>query len=180
MSTNTEHLTSANKATTDFILAAANTALGSAERITTLTLDTARSVLQDSVANTKNLMSAKDVKEAISIQAALAKPSIEKAVAYSTSIYEISTEAQQTLGKKIEDQFDNYQKTVAELLEKASKSAPAGSEVGFAALRSALNASKSALDNLNATTKQFADATQENIKTAANVASKVASKKTVN
>lgn len=180
MSTNTEHLTSTKKATADFFLSAAHTALGSAERITSLTLDAARSAVQDSVSNTKTLMSAKDIKEAISIQAALTKPSIEKAMAYSTSIYEISAETQKALTQKIEDQFSDYQKTVTDLIEKASKSAPAGSEVGFAALRSALNASKSVFGNINAATKQLTDAAEANIKIATSAATKVANKKTVN
>jgi len=180
MSINTEHFTSANKATADFLLSAANTALGSAERITALNLDTARSVLEDSVASTKSLLGAKDIQEAISIQASLTKPNIEKAVAYSSSVYEISTETQQAFAKMIESQFGDFQKTVAGLVEKASKSAPAGSEMAVAALQSALTAANSAFGNMSAAAKQFAESAQANIATATTAAVKVAGKKAAN
>ena len=92
MSVNFEQFTSANKATVDSLLAVANTALASAERIAALNLNTARSVMEDSVSGAKALMGAKDVQEALSIQASLAQPNVEKAVAYSRSVYEISAD----------------------------------------------------------------------------------------
>ncbi|MBS1131823.1 MAG: Phasin, partial [Proteobacteria bacterium] len=85
--TTPEQFASANKATVDSLLSVANAALASAERIAALNLNTARSVLEDSVSGTKALLGAKDVQEAISIQASLAQPNVEKAVAYSRSVY---------------------------------------------------------------------------------------------
>ena len=102
MSINPEQFAAANKAAVDSLLSVANTALASAERIATLNLETARSVLEDSVSNAKALMGAKDPQEALSIQASLAQPSVEKAVAYSKSVYEISTETQEQLAKMVE------------------------------------------------------------------------------
>lgn len=180
MSVNTEHFTSANKATADFLLSAANTALGSAERMTTLNLDTARSVLEDSVSNTKTLLGAKDIQEAIAIQANMAKPNIEKAVAYSSSVYEISTQTQQALAQMIEVQLGDFQKSIAGLIEKAGKSAPAGSESVVAAMQNIFSAANSAFGNMNTTAKQFADAAQANITAATTAAAKVAGKKSVN
>ncbi len=43
--------------------------------------------MEDSVSGAKALMGAKDVQEALSIQASLAQPNVEKAVAYSRSVY---------------------------------------------------------------------------------------------
>jgi len=180
MSVNTEHFTSANKATADFLLSAANTALSSAERITALNLDTARSVLEDSVSNTKTLLGAKDIQEAIAIQANMAKPNIEKAAAYSNSVYEISTQTQQAFAQMIEVQLGDFQKSIAGLIEKAGKSAPAGSESVVAAMQSVFNAANSAFGNMNTTAKQFADAAKANITAATSAAAKVAGKKTVN
>ena len=180
MSVNNEHFTSANKATADFLLSAANTALGSAERMTNLNLDTVRSVLADSVSNTKTLMGAKDIQEAISIQATLAKPNIEKAVAYSSSVYEISAQTQQAFTQMIEVQLGDFQKSIAGLIEKAGKSAPAGSESVVAAMQNVFNAANSAFGNMNSTAKQLADAAQANITAATSAATKVASKKSAN
>ena len=58
MSINPEQFAAANKAAVDSLLSVANTALASAERIATLNLETARSVLEDSAASAKALMAA--------------------------------------------------------------------------------------------------------------------------
>ncbi|MNC91995.1 hypothetical protein D3C83_83480 [compost metagenome] len=52
-------------------------------------------------------------------------------------------------------------------LDKMVKTAPAGSEVGIAALKSGIAAVNSAYDNLSKVAKQFADATQSNIEAVA-------------
>ncbi len=100
-----EQFAAANKAAVDSLLAVANTALASAERIATLNLETARSVLEDSAANAKALMGAKDVKDAVTIQASLAQPGVEKAVAYGKSVYEISAQMQEQMTNTFEAQF---------------------------------------------------------------------------
>ena len=87
-------------------------------------------------------MGAKDVQEAMAIQASLAQPNVEKAVAYSRSVYEISAQTQEELSKMVEAQFSDFQKTVAGLLDQAAKSAPAGSDVAVAAVKSAIAAAK--------------------------------------
>ena len=149
MFTTPEQFAAANKATVDSLLSLANTALASAERIAALNLNTARSVVEDSVSGAKALMGAKDVQEALSIQASLAQPNVEKAVAYSRSVYEISAQTQEELSKMVESQFGDFQKTVAGLLDQAAKSAPAGSDVAVAAVKSALAAAnKATVDSL--------------------------------
>lgn len=163
MSVNTEQFVAANKAAVDSLLAVANTALASAERIAALNLETARSTLADSVSGAKALTGASNVQEAASIQAALAKPAVEKAVAYSKSVYEITTEAQEALASMVQGQFAEFQNTVSGLVAQATKSAPAGSETAVAAMQSALAAANSAFGNMNAVAKQFSDAAKANI-----------------
>ena len=171
-----EQFASANKTAVDSLLSLANTALASAERIAALNLNAARSVLEDSVSGTKALLGAKDVQEAISIQASLAQPNVEKAVAYSRSVYEISAQAQEELSKTLEGQFGGFQKQVADLLDKAAKSAPAGSEGAVAAIQNAIAAANSAFGNMNSVAKQFAEAAQANIATATKAATAAAKK----
>lgn len=176
MSINPEQFAAANKAAVDSLLSVANTALASAERIASLNLETARSVLEDSVSNAKALMGAKDPQEALSIQASLAQPSVEKAVAYSKSVYEISTETQEQLAKMVEAQFGDFQKNVAAMLEKAAKSAPAGSDVAVAAVQSAIAAANSAFDNMRKTAKQVTEMAQTNMAAATSATAKAVKK----
>jgi phasin family protein len=163
MSLNTEQFAAANKATVDSLLAVANTALASAERIAALNLNTARAALEDTASGVQSVMGAKDPQAALAAQSSLAKPAVEKAVAYSRSIYEITSETQQELAKMVEAQFGDFQKSMASMVELAAKSAPAGSEGAVAAIQNAIAAANSAFGNMNTMAKQFADAAQANI-----------------
>ena len=169
-----EQFAAANKATVDSLLSLANSALASAERIAALNLNTARSLVEDSVSSAKALMGAKDVQEALSIQASLAQPNVEKAVAYSRSVYEISAQTQEELAKMVEAQYAEFQKSVAGLLDQAAKSAPAGSDVAVAAVKSAIAAASSAFDNMNKAAKQVAEMAEANVAAATNATVKAA------
>lgn len=183
MFTTPEQFAAANKAAVDSLLTVANTALASAERIAALNLNTARSVIEDGVANAKALMGAKDVQELVAVQSSLAQPNVEKAVAYSRSVYEISAQTQEEFAKVVEAQFGDFQKQVAALLDKAAKQAPAGSDVAVAAVKSAFAAANSAFDSLNKAAKQVAEIAEANVAAATNAtvkavgATSVASKK---
>ena len=120
--TTPEQIVAANKANVETLLTLANTAFASAERIAALNLNTARAVLEDSVASTKALLGAKDVQELISLQTSLAQPMVEKAVAYSRSIYEIASQTQEEVSKLFEAQVAEANKTFAAALDKAAKS----------------------------------------------------------
>ena len=176
MSINTEQFAAANKAAVDSLLSVANTALASAERIANLNLETARVAFEESAANTKALLGAKDVQEALSIQASLAQPNIDKAVAYGRSVAEISTQTQEELAKLVEAQFGDFQKSVAGMLEKAAKSAPAGSDVAVAAVQSAIAAATSAFDNMRKSAQQVTALAQSNIAAATSATAKAAKK----
>ncbi len=163
MSINPEQFAAANKATVDSLLSVANTALATAERIAALNLNTARASLEDTASGVKSVMSAKDPQAALAAQKALAQPAVEKAVAYSRSVYEITSETQQELAKMVQAQFGDFQKSMAGMVELVTKSAPAGSEGAVAAIQSAIAAANSAFGNMNAMTKQFTEAAQANI-----------------
>ena len=163
MFTTPEQFAAANKATVDSLLSVANTALATAERIAALNLNTARSTLEDAASGVKSVMGAKDPQAAVAAQTALAQPAVEKAVAYSRSVYEITSETQQELAKMVQAQFGDFQKSMAGLVELAAKSAPAGSEGAVAAVQSAIAAANSAFGNMSAITKQFTEAAQANI-----------------
>ncbi len=163
MSIKPEQFAAANKATVDSLLSVANTALASAERIAALNLNAARSALEDTASGVKSVLSAKDPKEALAVQSSLAQPAVEKAVAYSRSVYEITSQTQQELAKMVEAQFGEFQKSVAGMVELATKSAPAGSESAIAAIQNAIAAANSAFGNMNSVAKQFAETAQANM-----------------
>jgi len=168
MNTIPEQLASANKTSVESLLTLANTAFASAERLAALNLNTARNMLEDTVASAKALMSVKDVQELMNIQATLAQPTVEKAVAYSRSIYEIASQTQEEMTKIFEAQFAEANKSVTSALDKAVKNAPAGSDVAVAAVKSAIAAANSAYDSMTKAAKQVAEIAEANVAAATN------------
>ena len=163
MYTTPEQLAGANKANVETVLTIANTAFASAERLAALNLNTARTILEDSVNNAKSLMAAKDAQELVSMQAALAQPAFEKAIAYSRSIYEIATQTQEEFSKIFDSQYVEINKNVTSALDKAVKNAPAGSDVAVAAVKSAIAAANSAYETMNKAAKQVAEMAEANV-----------------
>ncbi|MDX9994327.1 MAG: phasin family protein [Rhodocyclaceae bacterium] len=163
MYTTPEQFAGANKANVETLLTIANTAFASAERLAALNLNTARTLLEDSVNNAKSLLAVKDVQELVGMQAALAQPAFEKAVAYSRSIYEIATQTQEEFSKIFDSQYVELNKNVSTALDKAAKNAPAGSDVAVAAVKSALAAANSAYETMNKAAKQVAEMAEANV-----------------
>jgi phasin family protein len=172
MTINLEQFAASNKATVDSLLAVANTALATAERIAALNLGAARTALEDSASATRAALAVKSPNEVAALQSSIVQPAVEKAVNYSRSLYEISAESQQQLAKTLETQFAGFQKQVAGLVEQATKAAPAGSEGIVAAMQGAIAAANSAFSNMTTLTKQFTETAQANITAATKAASK--------
>lgn len=170
MSINLEQFAASNKATVDSLLAVANTALATAERIAALNLGAARTALEDSASATKAALAVKNPNEAVALQSSMVQPAVEKAVDYSRSLYQISTESQQQLAKMLETQFADFQKQVSGLVEQAAKAAPAGSESIVAAMQNAINSANAAFGNMSAMTKQFTETAQANVAAATKAA----------
>lgn len=158
-----EKLISANKANVETLLVVANTAFASAERLAALNLNTARSLLEDSVANTKALLAIKNPQELLALQQSFAQPALDKAVAYSRSLYEIATQTQGVLGKLVEGQVAELNSNVATALDTAAKNAPAGSDVAFAAVKSALASANTTMNSVKSSAKQLVEMTEANV-----------------
>jgi phasin family protein len=163
MFTSTEQFTATSKANVEKMLTLVNAAFASTERLTALNLNTARTLLEDGIANTKALLGAKDVQELLSLQGAQAQPLFEKAVAYSRSVYEIGTQSQAEVSKLMEAQVADMNKNLVVALDQAAKSAPAGSDVAVAAVKSAIAAANSAYDSVTKAAKQVVEITEANV-----------------
>jgi phasin family protein len=176
-----EQLIALNKANIETAMRFAGVALEGAERILDLQLKAAKIAFADSVEGAKALAEVKDVQQFAALKDSLAQPSMEKAAAYAKSVYDVTAATQAEFGKLIEVQVADINKQVIASLDKMVKNAPAGSEVGVAAIKSAIAAVNSSYDNLSKVAKQFAEATQSNIETVAkqavNGAKKTAAKK---
>ncbi|OGA39149.1 MAG: hypothetical protein A3G24_15710 [Betaproteobacteria bacterium RIFCSPLOWO2_12_FULL_62_13] len=157
-----EQLIALNKANLEIAARFAGVALEGAERMLDLQLKAAKTAFADTVEGAKALAAVKDLQELAALRDNVAQPSIEKATAYAKSVYDVATATQAEIGKLVEEQVADFNKQVVAALDKLVKAAPAGSEVGIAAVKSAIAAVNSAYDNLSKVAKQFTEATQSN------------------
>ena len=158
----TEKFVSANKSNVEAMLTVANTGFASVERFAALNLNTARAFLEDSAASSKALLAAKDIKELIAVQAALAQPTAERVVAYSRKAYAIATETRGELSRIVEAQVLDLNKSVETELDKALKNAPAGSDVAVSSVKSAIAAANSAYGSATMAVKQVSEIAEAN------------------
>jgi len=158
-----EQLVALNKANLEMAMKFAGVALQGAERILDLQLKAAKTAFADSVENAKTIAAVKDLQQLAALKDSMAQPSIEKATAYAKSVYDVTTATQAEFGKLVEEQVSEFNKQVVTALDKIVKTAPAGSEVGIAALKSGIAAVNSAYENVSKVAKQFTEATQSNI-----------------
>ena len=165
-----EQIQAAGKANMESLLAVANAQFAAFEKLATLNANAVKTAFEESIANTRALIGAKDVQEFVGLQSTFAQPAIEKAIAYSKSVYEVATEANGELSKVAERRVAEWNENFVSLLDKVSKNAPAGSDVAVAAVKSMLAAANSAYDNFTKVAKQATEIAEANVAAATETA----------
>lgn len=171
-----DQLIAFNKANLEAAARFAGVALQGAERLVDLQLKAAKDVFADSIESAKALASIKDPQQLATLKDTLAQPRLDKATAYARSFYDVAAETQAEIGKLMETQVAEFNKQVVATLDRIVKNAPAGSELGIAAVKSAIAAANSTYDNLSKVAKQMTEATQSNFEAVAKQAASGARK----
>ncbi len=161
-----EQMMAWNKANLEMAVRFAGIALEGTERMFEVQLKAAKSAFADGVQQAKLLAEVKDPQEFAQMKNTVVQPNLEKATSYVKSIYDVVTATQSEINKLIEEQVSEFNKQVVTGLDKVVKSAPAGSEIAVAAVKSAISAVNSTYDNLSKSAKQFAEMSQANIEAA--------------
>ncbi len=133
---------------------------------------TAKAALAQGVENAQAVASVKDVQELVALRAKLTEAGVQVATAYSKTLYELASEAQAEYSAFAEEAWSMYTKNVAAFVDKASKSAPAGSDAAVNAFRSTFAASTAAFDQFQRATKQVVNLADANFRAAAAQATK--------
>jgi phasin family protein len=157
-----EQISGASKASFETALGLASSQFASFERLAVLNFNAAKSAFEESVGRTKALLNAKDPQEYFTLNTAVTQPALEKAIAYSRSVYEVATQSQSELVKFLEARAAEFNKNLVGILDKVSKNAPAGSDVAVAAVKSALAAASTAYDSFNKVAKQATEMAEAN------------------
>ena len=141
-------------------------AFESVEKLVELNLTAVKSSMEESTANAKQLLTAKDPQEFIALTSAQAKPSAEKAIAYSRHVASIASTAQAEFTRAAEAQIAETSRKVTALVDDVSKNAPAGSENVVSMMKSVISNANAGFEQLSKTTKQAVQTMEANVTSA--------------
>ena len=161
-----EQIQATTKANLEAFLSLASTQFAAIEKFASLNSNAVKTVFEDSIANARALAGAKDVQELVNLQSTFAQPAIEKAIAYSKSVYEVATETNTEFSKAAERRVAEWNENFVSLLDKAAKNAPAGSDVAVTAVKQMIAAANSAYDNFAKVAKQATEIAEANVSAA--------------
>jgi phasin family protein len=151
-------------------------AFESMEKVVDLNLNAAKASLEDSANVVQQILSAKDVQEALALTAAQTQPTAAKALAYSRQLAGIATSAQSEFVRAAEEQFTEASRRVSELVDDVSRNAPAGSENVIAIVKSAIGNANAGYEQFSKSTKQAAEVMEANMNSAVTQFAQVAEK----
>lgn len=166
-----EQIVASNKAALATLSSIGETLFATTERLVALNLQTARSLFIDTPVGIDAVLAVKDIQGAIALQTAVVKPVVDKAVAYSSSVFEILSDSANAVGKLVEGRSVEVKKTFSAAIEKSLASAPSGSEAVVAAVKTALAQADTAYETLAESSKQV-KASIESTLASANAATK--------
>lgn len=158
MFTTPEQLSKVTKASIDTQLAAMNElatkALHSVAELVELNIATAKESLAHTQSAAKQMLSAKDAQDLMSLSSSQAQPGAEKALAYARHAAAIVTKAQAEFTKSTEARIGETTKQVNQLIDELSKAAPAGSEQAVAMLKTSVANANAAVEQMVKGSKQ--------------------------
>jgi phasin family protein len=161
-----EQFSAMNKANLEAAVRFAGIALEGAERFIEVQLKAAKGAFADGVQQAKALADIKDPQELAQLKNTMMQPNMEKTTSYVKSVYDVATATQSEFSKLVEEQVSEFNKQVVTTLDKMVKSAPAGSDVAVAALKSAISGINATYENMSKSAKQFVDMTHANVEAA--------------
>jgi phasin family protein len=173
-----EQLVALNKASLDATAHFGRVAFDGVERMMDVHMKNAKGAFAGIVQHAKTISEIKDLQELAQLKNAFAEPMMEKATGYFRSVYDVAAATHSEIGRLVEEQAGEFNKHVVTNLDKFVKSAPPGSEVAVATVKSAITAVNTAFDNLSKAARQFAEITQANFETASQQAVHATKKKT--
>lgn len=168
----TEQFAAFNHAGVSNAVKLASLSIANTEKLVQLNLNVAKRAIAQAVEGAQAVASVKDVQELFALRSKLAEAGVENATGYSRNLYELSSEAHAGFSALAEETWANYTKGVASWVEKASKAAPAGSDVAVNAFKSTFAASTAAFDQFQKATKQVVELADASVRAAAATATR--------
>jgi phasin family protein len=143
-----------------------------AEKLVKFNLAATKAAIAQTVEGAHAASSVKDVQDLLALRTKLAEAQVQHAMGYSRHLYEIATEAQAGYSALAEEVIAVYTKGMATWVDKASKSAPAGSESAINAFKSTIAATTAVFDQFQKASNQVVSFADANVRRAAATATK--------
>jgi len=137
-----------------------------AEKFFKLNLNATKMVFAQGVESAQAVAGVKDVQELMSLRTKVAETGVQTALTYSRTLYDLASEAQAEYSTIAEEAWANYTKGMASIVDKATKSAPAGSDVAINAFKSTFAASTAAFDQFQKASKQVVNLADASVRAA--------------
>jgi phasin family protein len=158
-----EQLTALTQGNIDAAIGIARLNFATAEKLAALNFTAAKDAFEDATGYAKTLAGVTDPQALVSLNARAGQPALEKAVAYSRNVYEILSQANGEIGRLVEQRTGELNRTVAAVIDRLAKDAPAGSDVAVAAVKSAFAAANSTYDSFSKAAKQATEIVEANL-----------------
>ena len=155
-----------NKSTVEQATKLANATFAGFEQLLNLNLSAAKTAFEVNTENLKALSEITDVQDLVAFRAKVTESGVENALSYSRDAYDVVSGTQAEVTKVMEAGLSTLNKNLASVVDKAAKSAPAGSDVAVSALKSTMAATSAAIDSLSKATRQVVDFTDASVRAA--------------
>ncbi|MGH8822500.1 MAG: phasin family protein [Rhodoferax sp.] len=174
-----EQVLAAHKANVETLFGLTTKAFEGVEKLVELNVTASKAALAEAADHTQAALSVKDAQELLALQAGLLQPLAEKTAAYNRHVYDIAQGTGAEFSKAFEAQTADVQKKFANLVDSASKNAPAGSETAVAVMKSAVAAASDAYESVQKAVKQATEMAEANLNTIAATAAGATKQATV-
>lgn len=155
--------TEIQKSQLDALYALSNVALNTTEKLVDLNLAAVKAAMDESAAATQSLLGVKDAQDMVAVSGSIAQPGVHRIVGYSSNVYNIMSTAGAELRRVVEGQLAEGGSKATELIEFATRNAPAGSEPMVSLFKNAVAAYSTAYDTFSKAAKQAFDVAESNL-----------------
>lgn len=165
-----DQFNSAGKAGIEALASLAGAAFGGMEQLAALNLNVARSLLEQSAANSRAILATSDLDTLGFSSERLVRQDTAKVLDYSRRVYAIANQTREALSSVVDAQVSEVNASLGTSIDQAVKTAPAGTDLALNAMRSALLAANTAYDTMSKAAKQATEIAESNLAIVAKLA----------
>jgi len=167
MQTGQEFFAAVNHSSASVAVATVEAGMTATEKMVRLQMESAKSLFQESVGQTRKLMATTDFKGMPEMLSAWSRDGVDKLSGYSRNAVAIAQEASQQVSKAVEANTATLQREILEAVEKAVLHAPLpGGESAMAGTKLGLTSVTSAMDAVNQMIHQMTEFAGASLKAA--------------